>query len=128
MHTIILTAVQAVEATTQVVEKVEPLLSLGEMITIGAMIASVTALVITNKNTSKATKEQLERLEKKQDKYNNLQERTMKAQESSKSAHNRLDDFNSSIQRFEDRVSNKLDSILNTLSEHVKDFHTKKED
>lgn len=61
-----------------------------------------------------AFEEKLNTLEKKQDKHNNVIERTAKVEASATSAHKRLDDGE---EHFKD-LSDKIDDIKNFLMEH----------
>ncbi len=87
-------------------------LSVGEMVTVGVCISSAVTAVITNLNTTRFLEKKIEQLEKKQDKYNNVIERTFRNEESTKSAHNRIDD--SEKERREDNriLTSKMDQIL----------------
>jgi|GEM_PF-2935325 len=54
----------------------------------------------------------LDRLEVKQDKYNNLQERTVIVEQSTKSSHRRLDEFKKDFKEDFKGMSEKLDLLL----------------
>ena len=63
------------------------LAAVGALLAWGEMKASFKAVNVRLENL----KEDIKRLEEKQDKYNHLQERMVRVEESSKSAHKRID-------------------------------------
>jgi peptidoglycan hydrolase CwlO-like protein len=66
---------------------------LEQVIELLVLICSVAAIVISNKNQVANIKEDIQRLEKKQDKHNGLIERMVAVEQSCKSAHHRLDEI-----------------------------------
>lgn len=98
-----------------------------DVITIGSVIVGMATVVITNKITVKFLNEKIDRLEKKQDKHNGLIERMVKAEQSTSSAHHRLDENETEKKNLADNISKKLDNILKQLSDHVEKFHLRKE-
>lgn len=61
------------------------------------MASNIKALKEAIVELKQSFKADIDRLEKKQDKYNNLQERTAIVEQSSKSAHHRQDEFREEI-------------------------------
>ena len=66
----------------------------------GEVKSEIKALRITLEDLRRDFKEDLSRLEKKQDKYNHLQERTTRAEESLKSAHKRLSEVEERVHEY----------------------------
>jgi hypothetical protein len=74
---------------------------------------SITAIIVTVKCNQRFFEEKLNNLEKKQDKHNSLIERMAIVEQSTKSAHHRINDNSDKIEH----DSRRIDSILETIHE-----------
>jgi len=78
------------------------------LITIGAYLVSFGVVFGMVKNEIKNLTKQIYRLEKKQDKHNGLIERMVVVEQSTKSAHHRIDEECEKISEFEKEVRSEM--------------------
>ena len=76
------------------------LAAVGGLLAWGEIKSEIKALRISLDDFRRDFKEDLSRLEKKQDKYNHLQERTTRTEESLKSAHKRLSEVEERVHEY----------------------------
>lgn len=102
---------------------------MGQLIEIIVVIVGFVGTIYTLKSDVASIKDDVVSLEKKQDKYNNLQERTMKSEQIANSLHVRLDKKDEQCDRKDaqyDKILEKIDDVKDLMIDHVQIFHTKK--
>lgn len=101
---------------------------MGQLIQILVLIFGFAGTIYTLKSDVASIKDDVSVLEKKQDKYNNLQERTLKSEQSTKSMHLRLDKKDEMCERKDlqyDKILEKIDDVKDLMIHHVQIFHSK---
>jgi len=102
---------------------------MGQLIEIIVVIVGFAGTIYTLKSDVTSIKDDVASLEKKQDKYNNLQERTMKSEQTVTSLNLRLDKKDEVCDRKDlqyTKILEKIDDLKDLIMEHVTVFHTKK--
>lgn len=74
-------------------------LSFDNVIQIVVQAVSITAIIVTVRCNQRFFEEKLSNLEKKQDKHNSLIERMVKVEQSDKSAHHRIDENTTRLEK-----------------------------
>lgn len=92
--------------------------NLADIIQIGGIIAIGTGTIAAIKATGSSNARDIARLETKQDKYNNLQERVMSTEQSTRSAHHRLDEQREDIEKLAIKQEESSRQILSRMDDH----------
>ena len=102
---------------------------MGQVIELVVVISGFAGTIYTLKADVNSIRGDVNNLEKKQDKYNHLQERTLKSEQTTNSIVLRLDRKDEHCNKKDeqyDKIIEKIDDVKDLMMDHVQIFHTKK--